>query len=55
MPVDPPGDGDGGPVGAVVQLGVPLTISGTATDAGGGAVGAVEVSVDGATWHRASV
>jgi hypothetical protein len=40
--------------GAVVDFGVPLTISGTATDAGGGAVGAVEVSVDGATWHLAS-
>jgi N,N-dimethylformamidase beta subunit-like protein/uncharacterized protein DUF4082/Big-like domain-containing protein/Calx-beta domain-containing protein/purple acid phosphatase-like protein len=32
-----------------------ITISGTATDAGGGLVGGVEVSVDGgATWHRAS-
>jgi N,N-dimethylformamidase beta subunit-like, C-terminal/Domain of unknown function (DUF4082)/Bacterial Ig domain len=40
--------------GAVVEFGVPLTISGTATDTGGGAVGAVEVSVDGATWHLAS-
>ena len=31
------------------------TISGTATDAGGGVVAAVEVSTDGgATWHTAS-
>src|SRR5262249_1960426 len=42
------------PSGAQIQFGVPLTISGTATDAGGGTVGAVEVSVDGATWHLAS-
>ena len=40
--------------GAVIEFGVPITISGTASDAGGGAVGAVEVSLDGATWHRAS-
>ncbi len=32
-----------------------LTVSGTASDAGGGVVGGVEVSVDGgATWHPAS-
>ena len=32
-----------------------VTISGTASDAGGGVVGGVEVSVDGgATWHRAN-
>jgi hypothetical protein len=32
-----------------------VTISGTATDTGGGVVGGVEVSVDnGATWHRAT-
>ena len=32
-----------------------ITITGTATDAGGGVVGAVEVSVDGgATWQRAT-
>ena len=33
----------------------PLTVTGTASDAGGGVVGAVEVSVDGgASWHPAS-
>ena len=32
-----------------------MTISGTATDTGGGVVGGVEVSVDGGTtWHPAS-
>ena len=31
-----------------------VTITGTATDSGGGVIGVVEVSVDGgATWHRA--
>ena len=41
--------------GANVPLGTPLTLTGTATDSGGGAVGGVEVSVDGgATWHPAS-
>ncbi|MFN8249004.1 MAG: Ig-like domain-containing protein [Ferruginibacter sp.] len=35
--------------------GSPITISGTAVDNGGGAVGGVEVSTDnGNTWHRAS-
>ena len=39
--------------GATFQAGVPVTIGGTATDAGG-VVAAVEVSTDGgATWHRA--
>jgi hypothetical protein len=38
-----------------VTSGVPITIYGTATDAGGGVVGGVEVSVDGGvTWHPAS-
>jgi methionine-rich copper-binding protein CopC len=41
--------------GATVQTGSPITISGTATDAGGGVVAGVEVSVDGgSTWHPAS-
>ena len=41
--------------GATVPQGVPLAISGTATDAGGGVVGGVEVSVDGGTiWHPVS-
>ena len=41
--------------GATVQLGQLVTISGTATDAGGGVVGGVEVSVDGGTtWRRAN-
>ncbi|MFB3819491.1 MAG: N,N-dimethylformamidase beta subunit family domain-containing protein, partial [Candidatus Methylomirabilales bacterium] len=40
--------------GAAVQAGVPITISGTASDAGGRVAG-VEVSVDGgATWERAA-
>ena len=41
--------------GATVTVGIPVTVSGTATDAGGGVVGAVEVSTDGgATWHPAA-
>ncbi|WP_210420322.1 Ig-like domain repeat protein [Aquisphaera giovannonii] len=41
--------------GAIFQNGTPVTITGTATDYGGGVVAAVEVSVDGgATWHRAA-
>lgn len=41
--------------GSTVQFGSPVTISGTAQDSGGGAVGAVEISVDGGqTWHPAS-
>jgi hypothetical protein len=40
--------------GQVVAQGVATTISGTASDTGGGVVGGVEVSVDdGATWHPA--
>ncbi|RCJ27107.1 hypothetical protein A6770_02815 [Nostoc minutum NIES-26] len=41
--------------GATVQSGAQVTITGTATDMGGGVVGGVEVSVDGGTtWHPAS-
>ena len=41
--------------GANVTVGNPVTISGTATDTGGGVVGAVEVSTDGgATWRPAA-
>jgi hypothetical protein len=41
--------------GATLPTGTAVTISGTAADAGGGVVGAVEVSVDGgATWHPAT-
>ncbi len=41
--------------GATVGNGNVLSISGTATDTGGGVVAAVEVSVDGGTtWHRAN-
>jgi hypothetical protein len=41
--------------GAIVQTGSPVTITGTASDSGGGVVGGVEVSVDGgATWHPAT-
>jgi hypothetical protein len=41
--------------GSTVQLGVQVTISGTAADSGGGVVGGVEVSVDGGlSWHPAN-
>ena len=41
--------------GANVPVNTAVTISGTATDAGGGVVGGVEVSVDGGTtWRRAT-
>ncbi len=41
--------------GANITPGTVVTITGTATDAGGGQVGGVEVSTDGgATWHPAS-
>lgn len=41
--------------GATVTAGIPVTISGTASDTGGGVVAAVEVSVDGGnSWHRAT-
>jgi hypothetical protein len=41
--------------GSTVQSGHSVTIAGTVTDAGGGAVGGVEVSVDArATWHPAT-
>lgn len=40
--------------GATIPVATPVTISGTVTDAGGGHVAWVEVSVDdGATWQRA--
>ena len=41
--------------GATLPVNFPVVIHGTATDAGAGLVGGVEVSVDGgATWHPAS-
>lgn len=41
--------------GATVQPGSVVTISGTATDTGGGRVGGVEISIDGgATWRAAT-
>jgi hypothetical protein len=41
--------------GASIQSGSTITITGTATDAGGGVVAGVEVSVDGGlTWHPAT-
>jgi hypothetical protein len=41
--------------GVAVERGQPVTIAGTAVDAGGGVVGGVEVSVDGGvTWHPAT-
>jgi hypothetical protein len=40
--------------GATLTVGVPVTITGSASDAGGGVLGVVEVSVDGGrTWRRA--
>ncbi len=40
--------------GSTIQLGSIVTITGSATDSGGGVVGGVEVSVDGGqTWHPA--
>jgi hypothetical protein len=41
--------------GQVLAVGTPVSITGTASDAGGGVVAAVEVSTDGGTtWHRAT-
>ena len=41
--------------GASLPSGTPVTITGTATDAGGGVVAGVEVSVDGGTtWSAAN-
>jgi Bacterial Ig domain len=41
--------------GATLQYGIPVTVAGIATDAGGGVVAGVEVSGDGGqTWHRAT-
>ena len=41
--------------GASVPIGTPVTITGTATDAGGGIVAANEVSVDGGAWTPAEL
>ncbi|MFN0145376.1 MAG: Ig-like domain-containing protein [Dehalococcoidia bacterium] len=41
--------------GATINTSTSVTVTGTATDTGGGVVGAVEVSTDnGATWHPAT-
>jgi hypothetical protein len=41
--------------GTTVQVGSPTTVTGTATDSGGGVVGGVEVSTDnGTSWHPAT-
>ncbi|HEX5917856.1 MAG TPA: DUF4082 domain-containing protein [Nocardioides sp.] len=41
--------------GATLPVGSPVTVTGTATDAGGGRVAGVEVSTDnGSTWRRAT-
>jgi len=41
--------------GSTIQVGSPVTVTGTATDAGGGVVGGVEVSLNGGnTWHPAT-
>ena len=58
-PADPSTDRTGptasGPATVAVAAGVPETIGGTAVDAGGGRVGAVEVSTDGgSSWHPAN-
>jgi hypothetical protein len=51
----PPTNTLDGPATRRVSAGVPETIHGTASDTGGGVVGAVEVSVDGgASWHPAT-
>ena len=43
------------PTARTLPSGSPVTITGTAADAGGGVVGGVEVSIDGGTtWHRAT-
>jgi hypothetical protein len=39
---------------ATFTNGAAVTVSGTATDAGGGTVASVEVSTDGSTWHQAT-
>jgi hypothetical protein len=53
--VTPPTSSIDSPLGgSTVQIGVPITIGGLASDSESGAVGVVEVSVDGgATWQRA--
>jgi hypothetical protein len=52
----PPGSSIASPAnGTSVQSGASLTISGTASDGGGGLVAGVEVSIDGGvTWHPAT-
>src|SRR5207245_11379176 len=41
--------------GSRVTVNLPVTISGSAADTGGGVVGAVEISLDGgSTWHPAT-
>ena len=41
--------------GSVMQVGTPVTITGTAAEAGGGRLAVIEVSTDnGATWRRAT-
>ncbi len=51
----PPSTTISNPIHNASVPGSPITISGTAIDNGGGAVGGVEVSTDnGTTWHRAS-
>jgi hypothetical protein len=41
--------------GSTLHADVPITVTGTASDSGGGVVAAVEVSVDaGRTWHPAT-
>lgn len=41
--------------GATLQVGSPVTVTGTASDSGGGVVAGVEVSLDGGnTWHPAT-
>ncbi len=41
--------------GTTVATGAPVTVTGSATDTGGGVIGGVEVSVDGGvTWHPAA-
>jgi methionine-rich copper-binding protein CopC len=42
-------------LGSSLTAGVPVNITGTASDLGGGVIGSVEISTDGGrTWHRAT-
>ena len=55
LDVDPPASTIVSPVHNSTVAGPTITVSGTSTDVGGGAIGGVEVSIDnGTTWHMAT-